>query len=137
MAAQGKVTSRSPRKLFVGTDAPRKPQVIEERCVANRIEQRCRVPEDLAQAEGHFPGMPIVPGVVQLQWVIEVAKRLEPASDYVEVVEALKFHSLLRPGEPFELRVERTADSITAFRLHGDGQTFSSGRLRFGGGERS
>jgi 3-hydroxymyristoyl/3-hydroxydecanoyl-(acyl carrier protein) dehydratase len=77
--------------------------------------------------------VPIVPGVVQLQWVIEAAGRVDPTLGHVERVEALKFQTLLRPGDDFTLRVERVAESTFGFRLESGTQTYSSGRLRFAG----
>jgi 3-hydroxymyristoyl/3-hydroxydecanoyl-(acyl carrier protein) dehydratase len=51
---------------------------------------------------GHFPGDPIVPGVVILEEVLRTAGMAKASFPSV------KFHAPLRPGEAFEIRIEGT-----------------------------
>jgi 3-hydroxymyristoyl/3-hydroxydecanoyl-(acyl carrier protein) dehydratase len=63
------------------------------------IEKSGVIQADHPALPGHFPGDPIVPGVVLLDAVMELAGgRHLPSA---------KFHSPLRPGEPFVIRIEQ------------------------------
>jgi 3-hydroxymyristoyl/3-hydroxydecanoyl-(acyl carrier protein) dehydratase len=55
---------------------------------------------------GHFPGAPVVPGVVLLERVAATARRAFDAE--VAGLPQVKFLRPLRPGEDVELRIERS-----------------------------
>lgn len=58
---------------------------------------------------GHFPGNPVVPGVVLLERVCAVVER--ESGMRVIGLPQVKFLHPLRPGETVELRIERSASS--------------------------
>jgi 3-hydroxymyristoyl/3-hydroxydecanoyl-(acyl carrier protein) dehydratase len=90
-----------------------------------------QVPADYPPLAGHFPGLPVVPGVIQLRWVMELARRLGGPAVTLGSLEAVKFTSLLRPGQTFRLRVDLADRGETVhFRLWDDATVFSSGRGR-------
>jgi len=49
---------------------------------------------------GHFPGNPVVPGVLLLDFV---RAAVLPVDTTLAEIETAKFHGVLRPGEPFEI----------------------------------
>jgi 3-hydroxymyristoyl/3-hydroxydecanoyl-(acyl carrier protein) dehydratase len=105
------------------------PILYEELRDAHRLQRRMEVPPDLAFLDGHFEGHPVVAGVVQVRWVMDAAAVLLGAPPRVKSLEALKFHSVLRPGDAFSLEVERNGNRLR-FRLFDGDRMFSSGRCR-------
>lgn len=135
-----------------GSERTRELEVLEETVGTDWLEQRLRVPPGLDCLEGHFPGLPLLPGVAQLAWAVHAARRLAPDPDVpasVWRIEALKFRELLRPGDVFTARAERRPEpeagsapgpdpagggdrARLSFELQREGRPAASGRLRLG-----
>jgi 3-hydroxymyristoyl/3-hydroxydecanoyl-(acyl carrier protein) dehydratase len=106
------------------------PIVVDERIRANVAEIGIVVPHDLAFTEGHFPGVPIVPGVVQLKWALDLARRRLGATGHFVGCENLKFQRVLVPGTRATFKLEHVeASGKLAFTLESAGTRYSSGRL--------
>jgi acyl-coenzyme A synthetase/AMP-(fatty) acid ligase/3-hydroxymyristoyl/3-hydroxydecanoyl-(acyl carrier protein) dehydratase len=131
--AQGKTPVALLRELFAGS---RQPVVHAEKRGASEIVREVSVPEDLVFLEGHFEGFPVVPGVVQVGWVLEAAQAALGEAPRLAAVENLKFKELLLPGQRFRLEVEWTpARDLLRFRLAAQERVFSTGRLRLRGAQ--
>jgi predicted hotdog family 3-hydroxylacyl-ACP dehydratase len=92
-------------------------EVLDEHRDERSLEQRLRVPEDLPCLEGHFPGLPVLPGLAQLGWAAEAGSLLTGAPFRPTRIEALKFRELVRPGEEFTARAELASGGL-ALRLN-------------------
>jgi 3-hydroxyacyl-[acyl-carrier-protein] dehydratase len=64
------------------------------------------VPADHPALAGHFPGEPIVPGVVLLDYVLRAAGKGKARFP------AVKFHAPLGPGQEFDIRIDGTKFSV-------------------------
>ncbi len=131
--AQGKTSVQALEALFADGSPPRSARLVQRATVsAGELEIELEVPRDLLFLRGHFDDLPVVAGVVQLQWVIEWAGEWLGAVLLVRGVEALKFKQLLCAGDRFRLRLERTngAEKLR-FKLWNERGEFSSGRLLF------
>ncbi len=107
------------------------PVLLSEQRSAQRLERELCVPAELAFLEGHFPGQPIVAGVVQLHWVMAAAAELLGAAPVVRALEGLRFREALVPGQRFTLLVELSESrERLRFELRADARIFSSGRVR-------
>lgn len=84
------------------------------------------IPAEHPALAGHFPGNPIVPGVLLLA---EVMRALEPVRP-TGIAQA-KFLSPLRPGETCELALRETPTRID-FECHVGASVVARGVLRVG-----
>ena len=81
------------------------PPLAAESCTAEGYTCAFQVPADLPFFEGHFPGHPILPGVVALGWLLTGAERFlgQPLGP-VELLN-VKFQAVVLPGTHVELSV--------------------------------
>ncbi len=125
------------RALFEEGEAEptRLPEIQEEVRGHDRIERRFRVPENLAHLPGHFPGRPVVPGVVTLSFALDAAAALLGREPELASIERLKFHAPLEPGDEAVLTVvlDRVSASLDLDVRSGT-RRIASGRCRLGGG---
>jgi 3-hydroxyacyl-[acyl-carrier-protein] dehydratase len=82
---------------------------------------------------GHFPGRPILPGVVLLDMALRaLAARQVPESSAAEVRSA-KFPSPVEPGEALSLRYAETARGVFRFEVRAGERVAASGVLALTG----
>ena len=60
---------------------------------------------DLTAFQGHFPGNPVLPGVVQVDWAVRFGTEAFGDLGRFRAIEHLKFQDLIRPGEALELHL--------------------------------
>lgn len=77
---------------------------------------------------GHFPGNPVVPGVVVLGEVLAAAERLTGARIGALRLPQVKFVQPLLPGQPARIEMERSGGRLR-FRVLRDGQLIASGDI--------
>lgn len=106
------------------------PDILETETSDRRVRLTCRVPEDLFYLRGHFDRAPVVAGVVQIHWVhdavrIHFGRVLRPA-----LMEAVKFHELLCPGDRFVIEIGHDeARAKWSYRITSGKRRIASGRI--------
>jgi 3-hydroxyacyl-[acyl-carrier-protein] dehydratase len=80
---------------------------------------------------GHFPGRPVVPGVVMLGEIMGAIR--EMAKENIEFVgmPSAKFLSPLSPGESLTIRLDQQADGTMEFTCTTGSRLITSGCLRY------
>jgi 3-hydroxymyristoyl/3-hydroxydecanoyl-(acyl carrier protein) dehydratase len=82
--------------------------------------------DDHPSLQGHFPGNPVMPGVVLLENVLMACKEWEPEHQTVGL-QSVKFHSPIRPGDTITIELERKNQNKTHFRCIVEKQVVSTG----------
>lgn len=129
LTSQGKLPQAEVQALLT---APRgqEPEVIEQQNIEGEWHLQLNVPPDLAYFSGHFPTAPVLPGVVQVKWAMELGLRLLNLPTRFAGMEVLKFQQLVRPGDRISLALRFDAErSKLYFAFRNGDAPCSSGRI--------
>lgn len=108
-----------PESLHRPTASPSFPSLARRRAIA----------ADHPSLAGHFPGNPIVPGVVILEEVMQAFAEGWPGSQ-VAGMSVIKFLAPLRPEQGFTIRFAESGERGIRFEcVRDDGQTLAQGCL--------
>jgi len=86
------------------------------------------VRDDEFWCAGHFPGKPIMPGVLQIEALAQTAcflalKHLRLGNGktlgYFTTMERIKFSHMVMPGDTLELHVELVTTKMRLYKFHG------------------
>ncbi len=129
--SMGKTTDTALAKLFA--EKPRLPQVSQQQTTATGMVLQLELAPELACFEGHFPDLPILPGVAQLEWAVHFGCALLGAPTEFQGMDAIKFQQIIRPGTKIELALDYLpAKQQLHFRYQSESGQHSSGRIRLG-----
>ncbi len=108
------------------------PEILGKRLDSGGTALSLRVPENLAYFEGHFPKIAILPGVVQIQWAVQLARQYLDIQLRFRHMEVIKFKELVLPGQHLELilRYQPSARKLD-FSFRSENHEHSSGRIYF------
>lgn len=104
------------------------------------FESALQIPLDHPAFAGHFPGAPIVPGVVLLDAVVHAAReklvdQTEETPDKVRAdgcqISTAKFLSPVGPGEWLTISCERAASGSIHFNIVSGTRKVATGTLKF------
>ena len=89
------------------------------------------VPASHPALPGHFPGTPVVPGVVVLDHVLVATESLRQHAVRVSGLRHVKFHAPLLPQERADVALEADGDALR-FQVTRDGQLIAQGSFVLG-----
>jgi len=103
--------------------------------VGERHECTFTIGADHPSLPGHFPGTPVVPGVVVLDWVMKRFDEWRSDGARVAGLKQVKFHAPLLPGERADVLLEHDGASLN-FRVARGGQPVAQGAFTLTAGSR-
>lgn len=82
------------------------PFLLEITVAAHRVELSLAIPHDLIYFRGHFPNFAILPGVVQIAWVMGFSQRYFPVQHTSVGTLRVKFRRPILPGDRLLLTLD-------------------------------
>ncbi len=94
------------------------------------ISKQYTIPASHPCFDGHFPGDPIVPGVIILALINALFQQWQP-EEKLSAISQAKFHLPLRPDQPFIITLTRRNQSGVKFECIRDQDKLASGQFSF------
>ena len=91
------------------------------------MKQELVIAKDHPAYEGHFPGHPLLPGVVLLSEALATIEQTLPPAAKGWIVESAKFLIPVEPGTPLTLSHEAGASGAVRFEIHSPAGVVASG----------
>jgi 3-hydroxymyristoyl/3-hydroxydecanoyl-(acyl carrier protein) dehydratase len=111
------------------TDLP----IVAQKATESSLCLVLNIDTELDWFRGHFPGTPVLPGIVQLHWAVVLAKEHFAIVGEPCDILRLKFKSVVVPPIEIELSLSRKNATDIDFACTSSEHQHSEGRLRFVG----
>ena len=116
-------------------------RIVDLDLAGSTIKCEATVPTTSTIFEGHFPGYPLMPGVLLIEtmaqtsgWLVVAANRFE-RMPFLAAVKDAKLRSFVKPGEVLsvtaELKHQGSGYAMTAARIAANGKTVCDATLTF------
>ena len=105
------------------------PQVRAVKHTEGGVELTLYLHAELDYFRGHFPGAPILAGVVQLDWAVKYAQQHLGMHGEVKDIEVLKFQVVMTPELELTLALVKKKDDKFGFSYHSEKGQHASGRI--------
>ena len=126
--AQGKILASELVRLFEAQF--QEPFVLRERRTENSWEADMVFDPDAPYFQGHFPGFPILAGVVQLGTAHHFAEQLLKRQIKLKTVKKMKFTGVVRPGDVVHLTLAVKAEGEVAYTYSKGATVCASGVMQ-------
>jgi 3-hydroxymyristoyl/3-hydroxydecanoyl-(acyl carrier protein) dehydratase len=111
--------------------ATERPQILSSQQVENGLQLRLKIPATLSYFPGHFPAHPVLPGVVQLRWVEELAREFNLINGEFLRIDKLKFMRIMSRDYEVVLDLSIPKENTLQFQYSSEHGIHGSGRIIF------
>jgi acyl-coenzyme A synthetase/AMP-(fatty) acid ligase len=131
--SQGPMGKRTPAMVnALFEDAALHPDVKSVHRADTEVKIELTVPRNLFWLRGHFPGYPVLPGVAQLHWAVEMARDHLGLSGSVTQIYQLKFRTVIRPEDDLTVTIRHIPEkSRIQFEYRRGDELCSTGQVGF------
>lgn len=134
--SQGKTTHVELAQLFSNEDLPRLPELVARQQEGDALLLSLFIPANLYYFDGHFPGRPVLPGVVQTHWAVHFGREHWGDLGDFSGLEAVKFQQVVTANQTLLLRLEYQPDKGKLYFTYISGSVdepiaHASGRIVF------
>ncbi|HYC15862.1 MAG TPA: 3-hydroxyacyl-ACP dehydratase FabZ family protein [Pseudolabrys sp.] len=114
-------------------------RIVDLRLAERKIDTEATVPTTSTIFEGHFPGFPLMPGVLLIEtmaqtsgWLVAAVNRFERMA-FLAAVKDAKFRMFVRPGQKLSVKAvlahEGSGYAITQAKIALDGKSICDATL--------
>lgn len=129
---QGKTTHAEIAALFDDSHKPQYPILLATTGGDIEKELEIFIPHNLSWFDGHFPGRPVLPGVVQTHWANYYGQKFFGSLGSFSQLETIKFQQVINPGKHLQLNLKWNPEkSKLSFSYRQGEARLSSGRIAF------
>ncbi|MCW5752388.1 MAG: hypothetical protein KIT81_14710 [Alphaproteobacteria bacterium] len=108
------------------------PEILSRSRTGNVLALSLFVPGRLLYFQGHFPEAPILPGIVQLHWAVELAREAFALGQSAPVAVQVKYRNVIRPEARLDLELRfDPARRRLGFAYREGERPCASGQLNF------
>lgn len=107
------------------------PSVLSLVSESQRMSVGLGVPADLDWFRGHFPGRPVLPGIVQVHWAVLACQALYGLPGDPREIKQLKFKRVVEPPAEIEMSLVRVGAHEVKFGFSSRGEQNSGGTIVF------
>ena len=99
----------------------------------NRLVTHCVVTADMPFFNGHFPGLPIMPAVAQIEMIRELLEKHAGWNTTIAGGSGLKFSGRIQPNDRLTIRLQHRPSGDISFSIENRDAVVSKGMLQTGG----
>jgi hypothetical protein len=136
--SQGKIAVADLRALFADATTSTDAAEALSGKIVHRAGQEFAIDIDTTDGDlfaGHFPAVPILPGVLQVDWAVRHGRaQWYPRHQFLGI-DQLKFQHVIGPGHSVRLVLKDCGGGVVDFSYRAAQHVFSSGRIVFGGAD--
>jgi len=105
--------------------------IIEQETVDSlKVELTLNIPKNLYYFQGHFPQAAVLPGVAQIDWVMNyISTYFNIDKRQLLSIDALKFQVIIRPTYTIKLLLVKMTDTKVSFNYYSEHGQHASGKV--------